>query len=71
MRPIGPVELREWKDNPTTEEIFERLKAEVESIKEALIDRAGMEPLADAMWAGVVKGIRQVLEIEPDEVEEA
>jgi len=65
------VELREWKDNPTTEEIFERLKNDVEVIKESLLDRAGMEPLSDAMWAGVVKGIRQVLEIEPDEVEEA
>jgi len=65
------VELREWKDNPTTEEIFERLKGEIEEIKEALIDRAGMEPLSDAMWAGVVKGIRQVLEIQSDEVEEA
>jgi len=65
------VELREWKDNPTTEELFSRLHGEIEEIKEALIDRAGMEPLTDAMWAGVVKGIRMVLEIQPDEVEEA
>lgn len=72
MRPIGPVELREWKDNPTTEEILDRIRVRIEEIKEGLLARAGMEPLTDSMWAGYVRGLREeVLDLQPDEVEEA
>jgi len=63
------VTLSEWKSLPITGELMGEWKRRQESAKEYLAKHAGLEPLQDRWYTGVIAAYEDMLDIELDDEE--
>jgi hypothetical protein len=60
-------EFQQWKDSPVTEEVLELICDRIEDAKEILAASAGNDPLNDRFYVGMIRALREVLEISYEE----
>jgi hypothetical protein len=57
----------DWKRHPVTADVFYQLEGRVTDLVEALVQNAGIDPIADATNSGAIRAYRDMLSISFEE----
>lgn len=63
-------EFAEWKGHPVTKALFEHMRSLISDSKDTLGSNAGQNPLADRDLVGGISALTDVLEWQPDIIDE-
>lgn len=63
-------EALDWKQHPITQKIFQVLQARIRECEELLGESAGVNPLQDRFYAGVIAAHKDVVRLDFDFQEE-
>lgn len=63
------MKLRDWKQLVITQEVLAELKKRVESLKDSLVQSAGVDPRLDSYRSGAIAALQDVINFQFDDEE--
>lgn len=67
---IEKSEFIDWKNNVVTQEFLKAVAARSEQAIQILALSAGVDPLSDRFTCGMIHAMREVLDVQFDDIEE-